>query len=120
MRAKRVRTANWVPDGEVDELARRIKREHDSDGQTVNDKPDLFKSTLIQNERTAFGCYDFNDLVRKNQSRMKEEGGSRGGGHSPMVAPEENDQEAELSPESSNDISANLKLVYDVEYRAPD
>ena len=33
---------------------------------------------------------------------------------------DESDQNGKLAPESSTVSSANLKLVYDVEYRAPD
>ena len=38
--------------------------------------------------------------------------------HESFVSSDENDQDDELVPESS--ISPNLKLVFDVEYRAPD
>ena len=133
MRAKRVKTEHWTADGEVcafDDPIRisqqPIKREPDSDGQTEDDQPSASKEPKasefisIQNKATAFDCYDFNDLIRKNQSRMKAESRAKSDNHLGSVSRFEGDQDGERPMESNAMTSANLKLVFDVEYRAPD
>ena len=183
--AKKVKAENLVaeevdgfdkPDGSS---RRRIKRERNLDGQTEDDQPDkepkASKLTPIQTETTAFDCYDFNDLIRSNQSRMKAESGQkdkqsgekdeegdqeekRNGGEEveggEAVLNEEqvatvkqepvnlvqneatafdcydfNDlvrknqsrmKEEAKSHDHLSSASVNLKVVYDVEYRAPD
>ena len=85
-----------IADGEVDEepnesSQRGVKRELDLEGQTEYNQagpskgPKAPKITSIQTETTAFECYDFNDLARNNQKRMKVESGSGG----PVVEPSE-------------------------------
>lgn len=132
MPAKRMKTEHWVDDGEVpafDDPTRgsqqtttdqTIKREPGSDGgQPANDRVDSSeepkdsKFVPIQSEATAFDCYDFNDLIKNNHSRMKAESDSQ----SPMVV--QADHDVELPQESNADSSANLKVIYDVEYQAP-
>lgn len=77
MPTKRVKTEHLVPDEEVyafdDSIGDQKKIESEQDCQSENDKSDLLNLTPIRIERTAFDCYDFNDLIKKNQSRMKEE-----------------------------------------------
>lgn len=76
MPTKRVKTEHLVPDEEVyafdDSIGDQKKIESEQDCQSENDKSDLLNLTPIRIERTAFDCYDFNDLIKKNQSRMKE------------------------------------------------
>ena len=87
-----------IADGEVDKeptesSERGVKRELDLDGQTEDNQagpskgPKAPKFTSIQTETTAFDCYDFNDLARNNQKRMKVESASGG----PVVEPSEPD-----------------------------
>lgn len=118
MPRKRVKTENCAPDEEVRPFnapisgtQQTIKREPGSDGQTENDQPGPKKEPKepILTETTSFECYDFNDLIKSNQSRMKAESG----GLFPMVAPDQ--AGIELPPDSS----ANLKVIYDVKYKTP-
>ena len=127
MPRKRVKTKNWVPDeaarwfdAPISSSQQTIKQEPDSVGQTCNDQvnpneeSESPKFARIQTEVTSFDCYDFNDLIGNNQNRMKPESAD----HSSMVVLDQTDHHVELPLESNN--STNLKLVYDVEYQAPD
>lgn len=84
MPTKRVKTKSWIGNEEVrasDEPTRnsqiRIKRECDLADQTEDDQlseePIVWEFTSVQREKTTFDCYDFSDLIRKNQSRVKKE-----------------------------------------------
>ena len=97
------------------------KTNDDLDGQTEDDQPSkepkASKIASIQTEATAFDCYDFNDLIRNNQSRIKEENGTRSDGHSQMITPDWAGPDGELA--SNAVTAASLKVVFDLEYRAP-
>lgn len=126
MRAKRVKTEPTVGEVQVFDVPARsgqrgIKRERDcqtEDEQSGGSKePKAQKipdgNISVKTETTAFDCYDFNDLVKNNQSRMKEETGTRSDGHSQMHAPDQ-------GGEQPSGTVSNLKLVFDLDYRAPD
>ena len=155
MSTKKMKTENSIPDevypsdDPIESSQRGIKRERDLDDQTENDEPNKKPKNfhVIPTQRTIFDCYDFNDLIRTNQSRMKEECRSKSDdpagvgqsrikseldlasqtgncGHlaSPVIdlSSDESDEDGELPSESNTVTSANLKVVYGVEYRAPD
>lgn len=59
-----------------DQEAPRVKVEQLDDDEVVDsasEEPKAPKFTLVQAERTGFDCYDFSELVRNNQRRMKKE-----------------------------------------------
>lgn len=89
----------YASDDAVGGSAKRIKREPDSNGPTIEEIATVKHEPIVQNEVTAFDCYDFNDLIRNNQSRLKREKEADGGVSS---------------------VSSNLKVVYDVEYKEPE
>ena len=98
--AKKVKTERWVADGEVHAFdwparssQRVIKRERETEDKQLGagKEPKASKFTPIQT--TAFDCYDFNDLIRNNQSRMKAESGQKDDDHSRIVAPDEADSD---------------------------
>lgn len=113
---------NSDQNGDFDQLirssSRGIKKEHDLDGQTEDEQLGTSKKSkasefALIRESTAFDCYDFNELIRRNQKRMKTESFS-GSNQS------EEDEDGEQPPESSTVTSSNLNVVYGVEYIAPD
>lgn len=91
MLTERVKTENTLPDEDVhtfdlaEIMQRGIKRERDLDDPTEDKQPapsrevKSSKFTTIQTETTEFDCYDFNELIRNNQRRVKDE--SRSDGH---------------------------------------
>ena len=97
MHTEKVNVENWTSEEEVDGFddpvsgrQRRIEREHDRRPGSDKDKA---------RAQSAWRNAVWNA--------------------SPMITPSAY-QDGELSAESSNVTSANLKMVYDVEYRAPD
>ena len=120
----------------IESSPRGIKRERNSHSQTRDDEEAERKKvknsdvTSVQNERTAFDCYDFSNLIRTNQTRMKEESRANSAAVSQsevkkerdvaaspeIISDERDDEDGETPP----DTSKNLKIVYDVEYRTPE
>ena len=102
MRAKRVKTEHWVPDGEVPTFddrvgssQREIKRERDLGGQTEDD------------ENLVTASYESSSIQSAGSTIT-------------LSSDNESDRDDELVPESSTVSSVNLKLVYDVEYQPPE
>ena len=89
--------------GREDELV------HDGDEDSNKEQA----SVLFEGQQNGDEDYPgFDEPTESNESRPSKE--------YEMITLSSDDEDGELSPESSTMASANLMLVYDVEYRAPD
>ena len=137
MPTEKVKTENLAADEEVRlsddhpvrNYQRIIKREHDSSEENQNevrvsdDEMPMPKKVKTEN-RVPDHVDDLDGQAGDSQGRIKREPENdediAEAQHVPKSASSESEKDDELSPESSTVTSANLKIVFDVEYRAPE